>query len=132
MKTKTLLALLFTSTVLAGCNQPDIKLSGTGVELAERSATATPAQVVVYPDDRPSIPDGKILWDKSNCASCHGGDGSGGSAGVKLNDYLYTSQLKPVDIYKTLFAGGDKNHPTYADKLSNREIWNLAVYARSL
>lgn len=132
MKTKTLLAILFTSTLLAGCSQPPVKLSGSGVDLAERSATATPKDVVVYPDDRPSIPDGKVVWEKQNCASCHGADGSGGSAGVKLNDYLFMSQQKPVDVYRTIFAGGDKNHPTYADKLSNREIWSVAVYARSL
>jgi mono/diheme cytochrome c family protein len=73
MKNSHLLLFVPLIISLSGCaNQ--VTLSGKDETLASRSVTQA-EDVVVFPDDNPSIPDGKRVWDKMNCAECHGGGG---------------------------------------------------------
>jgi len=91
------------------------------------------ADILTYPEDRPSVPDGKVWWNQQNCASCHGATGSGGSAPVNLSDKVWMRKIKPIDQF--LFVAYGKpgtNHPALADKLSKRQIWDLVFYTRSL
>lgn len=98
--------------------------------MVSEKTTEAPKDFVVYPDDRPSTPDGKLVWDKQNCASCHGANGAGAS-GPALNDPLAMGKVKPVENYRALTYGKDQNHQLQG-KISNREIWNLVFYVRTL
>lgn len=131
MKLSKILPLLPIIALLASCSQPEIKVTD-GAMLSEKQ-TQAPENFVVYPDDRPSIPDGKLSWtspEKGNCASCHGATGSGGSAPA-LSDPMAMAKQKPVALYKFITYGKNKEHQLQ-DKLTNREIWNLVFYTRSL
>jgi mono/diheme cytochrome c family protein len=141
MKPKYLLTILPLIAALTGCGQNEVKISGSeDAKLAGTQLTATPAQLVVYPNDRPSIPDGKPVFAQS-CAQCHGSDGAGGTAGVKF-DQTWARQVKPVDIYRLAafgyveghpkFFDKDHAHPSFSGKLSTRELWDVVVYSRSL
>jgi mono/diheme cytochrome c family protein len=80
MKPKHVLPLLPLISLLAGCGQTPIQLGENAANsLASPALTATPLELVVYPDDRPSIPDGAPTFQQ-NCASCHSGGGAGGAA----------------------------------------------------
>src|SRR6185312_5520463 len=81
MKLRHLLPILPAIALLTGCGQTEQTLSEqTAKEMANPALTAQPNNLVVYPDDRPSIPDGAVTY-KQNCASCHTG-GAGGGAPV--------------------------------------------------
>ena len=80
MKLSKILPLLPIIGVLAGCTQPMVPVPDASKTLSE-AQTQAPVNFVVYPDDRPSIPDGKYVWEtaeKGNCASCHGANRTGG------------------------------------------------------
>jgi mono/diheme cytochrome c family protein len=152
MKLRHLVFLIPTIALLAGCGQTDLTLPADKAnELAGPHVTALPNNVVVYPDDRPSIPDGAVLY-KQQCASCHsGGTGGGapvaqtspegmpaataapaaGSAARVSFDQRWANATKPIDMFNTI-AFGSHNHPKFSDKLSNREMWNLVVYTHSI
>jgi mono/diheme cytochrome c family protein len=132
MKIKAVLLLAPFLLLLSGCTQ-QVSLKGSEQELAQRNVTESKA--ILYPDDRPSIPDGKAVWVKMNCAECHGTDGQpvAGKAKVVLSNLDYMDKQKPVEQYAFLTYGKEgSSHPVLKDKLNTREIWNLTFYTRSL
>lgn len=135
MKFSKILPLLPIIGLLSSCAQPEVKVPDAQNMLKEE-LTQAPTDFVVYPDDRPSIPDGKFVYEspqKGNCASCHGATGSGaeGKNAAALSDARAMAQKKPVETYKFITFGKDAHHKMQ-DKLTNREIWNLVFYSRSL
>lgn len=133
---KRLLGASFALTILmlAACAKQEVTLTGKEDQLAERSVTAGEG-VVIYPDDSPSVPDGKVAWKKMNCAVCHSESGSGvkGKCKVDLADKNYGRKSKPIDQFKFIsFGGPGINHPKVSDKLSRRQSWDLVFYVRSL
>ncbi len=136
---KHLLLLVIPLMVLTGCGQ-QVVLHGSENQLAERSMTEQP-DVVVFPDDNPSLPDGKATWNKMNCAQCHGSSGEKSfsifkgnkTPTVSLNNPGYAGTQKPLEQYVFL-AYGKKgvSHPVLSDRLTRREIWNLVFFTRSL
>lgn len=135
MKPKQLITILPIIAFLTGCGQSELNLQPqTADRLANPSLTATPNQLVVYPDDRPSIPDGAGVYAQ-NCASCHGATGGGGTATGKF-DQQWAQRVKPVDLYRMVAFGETEGHKHpgggFVAKLSPRELWNVTVYTRSL
>ncbi len=144
--------------LLSGCGE--VKLDQqTANELANPALTAQPTDVIVYPDDRPSIPDGHQTFQQ-NCAQCHTGvastangtrSGAGDTAMIAASpegmpsanaaepvkqsnfkfDQRWANATKPIDIYKVV-ANGKNGHPRFSNKLSTREIWNSVAYARAI
>lgn len=129
-KSSAYLLVLPVVSLLASCGQPQITVPSTDNQLVSEKQTEAPKDFVVYPDDRPSVPDGKLVYAKMQCASCHGADGSGGN-GPALNDTMKMSAVKPVDLYKHLTYGEKEQHHMLG-KISNRDVWNLVFYTRSL
>lgn len=151
--TTFLLAMLPGSALLlAGCGEVTLPQQAA-TELANPGLTAQPNNLVVYPDDRPSIPDGHQTFAQ-NCASCHAGKGGGApvtgsstspegmpaanaatTTAVQPSSFAFdqrwANSVKPIDIYR-IVAFGENNHPKFSDKLGAREIWNAVFYARSL
>ncbi len=128
---KCLVAVVPIAALLGACgNAVDIP---SGNALVAPSVTATPAELIVWPNDRPSIADGKPLFEH-NCASCHGASGTGGSANFKFDaQWAHSTMLS--DIYRHIAFGGLKapyTHPAFSDKLNVTQLWDLAVYVRSL
>jgi mono/diheme cytochrome c family protein len=133
MKLSKILPLVPIVALLASCGNSEIKLSADQEKtLVSEAQTQAPNNFVVYPDDRPSIVDGRALFEKQNCASCHGATGAGGT-GPALNDKRMMSNIKPVELYQFLTYGKNGvQHPALKDKLTNREIWNLVFYSKAL
>lgn len=125
-----ILSVLPIAALLAACGQTPVPVSNAN--MVKENLTEAPKDFVVFPDDKPSIPDGAQVYKQQNCASCHGADG-GQDATVKLNDPRFMARKKPVDMYKFLAWGNkETNHPGVLKDRSNREVWNLVVYTRSL
>lgn len=125
-----ILSILPIAALLAACGQTPVPVSNAN--MVKENLTEAPKNFVVFPDDKPSIADGAQVYKQQQCASCHGVDG-GQDANVKLNDPRAMARRKPVDMYKFLAWGNkETNHPGVLKDRSNREVWNLVVYTRSL
>jgi len=127
-------ALLVVATVMLSSCATQVDLGAKDKELVARTVTSA-ANVVIFPDDNPSIADGKIVWNKLNCAECHGTDGSGigPQVTVDLRNAELVEDAIPVDQYRQLMYGipGVK-HPLLKDRVTVREAWDLLFYVRSL
>lgn len=132
--TTNILSLIPVLCLLAACGQTKESLPTTDPLIAVTQTNA-PTDTVVYPDDRPSIPDGKLVYEKMNCASCHGADGSTkikvAEADTSLSDFLFMSKKKPVNLYKQLTYGKQDQHHMQG-KISPKETWNLVFYTKAL
>ncbi len=77
--------------------------------------------------------DAAALW-ASNCASCHGKDGSGGTTmGKKLGVKNYTKEQGFSDAEAAnVIKNGKGKMKGYKDKLSDADVKALVAYVRSL
>jgi mono/diheme cytochrome c family protein len=119
--------------MLSACGGPEV-INGKESNLIKENVTAGGVEVV-YPDAPPSVPDGKTVWQKLNCAVCHGMEGKGKSdkCPIDLADKYHMVKQKPVEQYKFLvFGKPGLNHPTVDKLISRRDAWNLVFYMRSL
>lgn len=128
------LAVAAAIVLLAGCGKQEVTLKGKEDLLARRSVTAG-SDPIVYPDDSPSVPDGKMAWNKMNCASCHSDTGKGvsGKCSLDLSNKEWMRKQKPVDQFEFVsFRRPGNEHPTVSESLSRRQAWDLVFYVRSL
>ncbi len=115
-----------------------------------RWKTETPEDPVPIPDEPPyrseSIRNGRAVYDRNGCSSCHGegGLGDGPSRGLQ-DDWgnpinaadLTRGYLKcgntATDIYRTLMKGvGGSPMPSFMDSIQPHEAWDLVHYIESL
>lgn len=126
--------IVATAVLLSACGKQEISLKGSEDALARRSVTSAQG-VVDYPDDSPSVPDGKLAYEQMNCATCHADSGKGlpGKTTIDLTNKEYARKQKPVDQFEFLSYGKPGiDHLKVNDKLSRRQAWNLVFYVRSL
>ena len=107
------------------------KLSLAGIDdpttQNQESLTKNPFQI-----NEANIKDGKKLWRKTGCYSCHGGQAEGG-VGPNLQDDIWV--YKPTDkmLFKTIAKGRrGTNMVGWEKELNNDEIWKIIIYIRSI
>lgn len=118
--------------LFSGCAKT-VDLAGKRQELAAKQITQG-EKLLIFPDDRPSLPNGKIVWERNNCAQCHGADGKRPvDTNIVLNNASYMRKQKPIDLYMFITYGkSGVNHPHMHGVLTRRQIWDLVLYLRSL
>ncbi|MDP6352610.1 MAG: c-type cytochrome [Alphaproteobacteria bacterium] len=85
-----------------------------------------------YTGDAAAITEGRSLWRKTGCYSCHGGVAEGGVGPSLIDDeWVY----KPTD--KTLFKAIAKGRKgtvmvAWAKDLDGDQIWKVIAFIRSL
>lgn len=94
-----------------------------------------------------SIASGRKVYDRLECASCHGVDGMGdGPSSLTLeNDAeervwaanlttgIYKGGSEPADLYQRIANGLDGSPmPSYSEEAKPEEIWDVVNYLRSL
>lgn len=117
-----------------------------------RFANEAPGIPIVIPQETTatleSIRRGADLYKKLECAKCHGakGHGDGPDAPTLENvkhqplppyDFTVTERFKcgvtNRDLYRTFMTGMDgSSMPSYADKLSAEQAWDLVHFVRAL
>jgi len=119
--------------------------------LSPRFKTEEQGKPITIPPAPAMTPDlvtkGKAVWDKMQCAACHGdtGKGDGSSASTLRDDWGYPitprdftrGPLKvgdrPEDLYKTFMTGlNGSPMPSFADSITPEEAWALVAFVRSL
>lgn len=109
-----------------------------------------PASIVIPAEpanNAQSVQAGKAIYEKLECAKCHGdtGRGDGPSSHEQRNDWgdpitpadFTVGQFKcggtPVDIYRVFMTGlNGAPMPSYADSMNTDEAWQLVHYIQSL
>jgi mono/diheme cytochrome c family protein len=73
------------------------------------------------------------------CANCHGpsakGDGGGAAAGTQppdLTDALWDYGATDGEIFGVIHDGTSADMGSYADRVSDTDIWNIVNFLRSL
>lgn len=105
----------------------------------------TPIEVPPQPEANLAL--GEHVYERLQCASCHGDDGRGeGASSLTLKDDqkrriwtpdltrgVYKGGAEPQEIYTRIFTGLDGSPmPAYGNKATPDEIWALTDYVRSL
>jgi cytochrome c oxidase cbb3-type subunit 3 len=81
-----------------------------------------------YDGNAQAIAEGKRLFDWYNCSGCHF-HGAGG-IGPSLIDSTWAYGDKIDQIYASIYQGRPNGMPSWGQKLSTTEIWELAAYIR--
>jgi len=126
LKTITLVMfIIFVGLILTACqsnlNINKVSLPSNQKPLISEKGTQ---EDFAYPTKDPSTVEGKKLFTQ-NCASCH----SFGQGGKNVFTLKYVNSVKPSHIFKTI-TNNDK-HPSFKDKLTRQERWDVVVYLRS-
>lgn len=135
---KSYLLLLATAlpliVALSACTT-QVSVSDSNKKLVSEDVTKG-IKVVLFPDDDPSVADGKAVYEKMQCAQCHSATGQpvAGKATVDLSNKEFARKQKPIDQYMFAAFGKDGlDHPSSSkDNLTKRETWDLVWYVRSL
>jgi cytochrome c oxidase cbb3-type subunit III len=81
--------------------------------------------------DPRALEQGKQLFVAYNCADCHGGEGSGGM-GPALDDGRWHFGGTVGEVYESISEGRPDGMPAWGGRISEREIWALVKYVRTL
>ncbi|MFL6787759.1 MAG: c-type cytochrome [Sphingomicrobium sp.] len=103
---------------------PDTILPGNGTR-----APLDP-RVAAYERNAPAIAEGQRLYNWMNCAGCH--SHGGGGMGVALMDDKWRYGGRIDQIAASILEGRPNGMPSWKGKLTEKQIWQLAAYIRSL
>jgi cytochrome c oxidase cbb3-type subunit III len=137
-------ALLAAAAALGGCSKSaetqvpqappgQASIQGTPISpLFPGGGSAPPEDPLAaqYANDEHAKTDGKRLYDWYNCSGCHfhGAGGIGPSLGD--NDWIYGGGMQ--QIYSSIYQGRPNGMPSWGEKLSSTEIWEIAAYVHSM
>ena len=83
-----------------------------------------------YDDNAWAANEGKRLVSQMNCTGCHSNGGGGIGPALIDDEWIYGSD--PATIYETIVGGRPNGMPSYKDKLTPQQVWQLVAYVRSL
>lgn len=138
MKIRFVTTFIFMAVVLSACNfslAEDITPPPNYV-----APTLAPTLGPSYPSTPPSPSRGEVIFAKE-CATCHGikGLGNGPQAAslpvpvAAIGLAAISRQSSPAEWYTVVTQGRtDRNMPSFANRLSNQERWDVLAYVFSL
>ena len=81
-------------------------------------------------DNAFAVAEGKRLYRWYNCNGCHA-EGGGGSGPALMDDvWIYGSE--PPAIVATILQGRPNGMPSFAGRVNEQQVWQLAAYVRSM
>jgi cytochrome c oxidase cbb3-type subunit 3 len=76
------------------------------------------------------ISEGKRLYSAFNCVGCHGH--GGGGMGPPLMDDRWIYGSRPELIFNTIVEGRPNGMPSWKNRITDEQIWQLVAYVRSM
>jgi cytochrome c oxidase cbb3-type subunit 3 len=76
------------------------------------------------------IAEGKRLFDAYNCSGCHAH--GGGGMGPPLMDEKWIYGIRPANIFETIVEGRPNGMPSFRNKISDSQVWQLVAYVQSM
>jgi cytochrome c oxidase cbb3-type subunit 3 len=74
-----------------------------------------------------AVEDGKVLYQKMNCAYCHQFKGTG-LIGPSLADGQWRYGGRPGEIFQSIYAGRPQGMPAWGDDMPSVKIWQIVSY----
>ena len=132
------LALALALTLTLGCerenrrydDRPRDAVSARLSELQPGPTLMVRAEEGVYDDNAWGTTEGKRLFNWMNCSGCHAN--GGGGMGPPVMDDIWTYGSEPEQIYKTIVEGRPNGMPSFRDRLTAQQVWQITAYVRSL
>jgi cytochrome c oxidase cbb3-type subunit 3 len=106
--------------------QPVVVMS----ELRPGAAAPASAENGFVEQNANALSEGKRLFSQYNCTGCHAN--GGGAIGPALMDEKWLYGGDPENIYATIVEGRPNGMPSFRNKISDYQVWELAAYVRSL
>lgn len=76
------------------------------------------------------IAQGKLLFAQWNCTGCHSHGGGGMGPPLMDNEWIYGSS--PENIVATIVEGRPNGMPSFRNRITANQLWQLAAYVRSM
>lgn len=83
-----------------------------------------------YASDRNGMGEGRQLFNRMNCAGCHG-DHGGGGMGPSLRDVDWLYGATDAQVFSSIAEGRAHGMPSWGTKLNDDQIWKLVAYIKS-
>ena len=140
MKRRLLIASACLLVASTGCKRerrifdpgPEGATPANATILNEVSAGQRPVQTAPngFQQSAYSVAEGKRYYQAYNCVGCHAQ--GGGAIGPALMDaeWIYGSSLE--QIHSTMIQGRPNGMPSFADKIPDYQVWEIAAYVRSM
>jgi cytochrome c oxidase cbb3-type subunit 3 len=115
-------------------NQPPsaAKVAGS-VRLSDLVPGGSPAGAVQsnpLEENAFAVAEGKRMFHWMNCNGCH--SEGGGGMGPALMDDVWIYGSEPANIVATILQGRPNGMPSFAGRLNDEQVWQLAAYVRSM
>jgi cytochrome c oxidase cbb3-type subunit III len=106
----------------------DVKIMPGGI--AGQPPSVDRAQGHAFRGNAYQLSRGKELFEWFNCDGCHAK--GGGDSGPALTDSWWRYGPDDVSIFVSIRDGRPQGMPSFRDKLSPEQIWQLAYYVQTL
>jgi cytochrome c oxidase cbb3-type subunit 3 len=83
-----------------------------------------------YQSNAYALSQGQRLYQAMNCVGCHFHGGGGIGPPLMDSEWIYGSD--PSQIFNTIVEGRPNGMPSFKDKLTNQQVWQLTAYVRAL
>ena len=83
-----------------------------------------------YERDKIAMGEGRQLFNRMNCAGCHG-DHGGGGMGPSLRDVDWLYGATDAQVFSSIAEGRAHGMPSWGTKLNDDQIWKLVAYIKS-
>jgi cytochrome c oxidase cbb3-type subunit 3 len=130
---------LVACAALAACGRERRRFHDSLPEAAMAETTAAPrpaaaresaARMGPYENNAYALNDGKRLYAAFNCVGCHAH--GGGGMGPALMDSAWIYGVEPVNIYATIANGRPNGMPSFRDRITPEQIWELVAYVQTM
>ncbi len=141
MRANSLLPLLATAALLAGCQRetrllhepPALDQRVMDVNVANFEPGGQPPDTVSrnpYDGNAYALAEGKRLFSWYNCVGCHAH--GGGAIGPALMDSTWIYGSEPAQIFASIVQGRPNGMPAWGRRIPTYQVWELVAYVRSL
>jgi cytochrome c oxidase cbb3-type subunit III len=83
-----------------------------------------------YGDNAYALNEGKQLFAAFNCMGCH--SHGGGGMGPPLMDSAWIYGFEPANIYATIANGRPNGMPSFKNRITPQQMWELVAYVRAM
>ena len=83
-----------------------------------------------YAADKIAMGQGRQLFNRMNCAGCHG-DHGGGGMGPSLRDVDWLYGSRDAQIFSSIAEGRAHGMPSWGVKMNDDDIWKIVAYIKS-
>ena len=114
----------------SGNDQPPSNLRLTDLSAGGSAAPPPDPKRQHYENNAYEISEGKRLYSWFNCSGCHAHGGGDSGPALMDDEWRYGGQLE--QIFATIQQGRPNGMPSFAGKIPDQQIWQLAAYVRSM